>query len=170
MSPLEIGGLSLFIGTLLFGVLSILFGLPGTIIILIDALLYASVTGFERVGLKVLATLLILTVLAEIVDVAVGMSVTSKFGISRRTFLAFFCGAVAGALLLTPFLLGLGMIVGAFVGGFAGIVTSDLLQRSTLKPALREAWGVILGRVAGLCVKGLLSLIMVVITLTQVYS
>jgi len=170
LTPLEIGGLTLFILTLFFGVLSILFGLPGAIIILIGSFFYAAATGFDRIGFKVLGTLLILTVLTAIVDFAVGMSVSLKFDISRRNFLSFVGGGFVGALLLTPFLLGLGVIMGAFLGGFAGSLTSDLLQRSQRKPSLREPWGVILGRVAGLSAKGLFSLIMVVITLTQVYS
>ncbi|MDA8124796.1 MAG: DUF456 domain-containing protein [Deltaproteobacteria bacterium] len=170
MTPLEIGGLTLFILTLLFGAFSILFGLPGTIIILSDAFLYAALTGFERIGFKVLLTLLVLTVLAEIVDFAVGMSVALKFGLSRSAFLSFLLGGSVGAFVLTPFLLGLGLIVGAFLGGLAGMLVAELLQRNALKPNLREAWGVILGRTAGICVKGFFSLIMVIITLTSAYS
>jgi uncharacterized protein YqgC (DUF456 family) len=170
LTPLETGGLTLFILTLLFGAFSILFGLPGTVIILIDALLYASVTGFERIGLKVLITLLVLTILAEIVDFAVGMAVALKFGVSRSAFFSFIIGGVVGAFVMTPFMLGLGMIVGAFLGGFAGMLLTELIRRNALKPTLREAWGVILGRAAGICVKGFFSLIMVIITLTSVYS
>jgi uncharacterized protein YqgC (DUF456 family) len=39
-----------------------------------------------------------------------------------------------------------------------------------LKPAIRAAWGAILGRAAGICVKGVFALIMIVITLTSVYN
>ena len=58
MTPLEIGGLTLFILVLLFGAFSILFGFPGTVIILIDAVVYAAITGFGRIGFKILVTLL----------------------------------------------------------------------------------------------------------------
>jgi uncharacterized protein YqgC (DUF456 family) len=149
LTPLEIGGLTLFILVLLFGAFSILFGLPGTVIILIDAALYAAVTGFERIGFKILMTLLILSILAELADFAVGM---------------------AGAVLMMPFWLGLGAVVGGFIGGFAGIMTVELLRRNHLKPALRAAWGATLGRAAGICVKGIFALIMVIITLTSVYN
>ena len=89
MTPLEIGGLTLFILVLLFGTFSILFGFPGTVIILIDAVVYAAVTGFERIGFKILLTLLILSVLAEVADFAVGMAGAVKFGASRKAFWAF---------------------------------------------------------------------------------
>ena len=143
MSPLEIGGLTLFILVLLFGACSILFGLPGTIIILVDALIYAAVTGFEKIGFKVLVTLLILSVLAELVDFAVGMAGVVRFGSMRTGFWAFVIGGLIGASLLTPVLLGLGIILGAFVGGFTAMLIVEILARNRLKPSLRTAWGAI---------------------------
>ena len=71
---------------------------------------------------------------------------------------------------MTPFFLGIGLIVGTFIGGFAAMLTLELLARNRLKPTLREAWGIILGRSAGICVKGFIVLIMVIITLTSIYS
>jgi uncharacterized protein YqgC (DUF456 family) len=170
LTPLEIGGLTLFILVLLFGAFSILFGLPGTVIILIDAVLYAAVTGFERIGFKTLLTLLLLSILAEMADFAVGMGGAVKFGASRKAFFASIVGALIGALLMAPFLFGLGAVAGGFLGGFAAILIVELLRQNRLKPALRAAWGAILGRAAGICVKGVFALIMVVITLTSVYN
>jgi len=170
LSPLEVGGLTIFILVLLFGAFSILFGLPGTAIILIDAFVYAAMTGFERIGPKILITLLILSVLAEITDFAVGMAGAVKFGSSRRGFWAFFIGGLIGASLMAPFLLGLGIIAGTFLGGFVGMTAIELLDRNRLKPTLRAAWGAVLGRSAGIIVKGFFALIMVIITLTSVYS
>ena len=170
MSPWEIGGLTLFILVLLFGTFSILFGFPGTVIIFIDAVIYGAVTGFAEVGFKILIALLTLSALAEVTDVAVGMAGVVKFGASRKGLGAFLAGGLIGALLLSPFLLGLGLIVGTFIGGFIAMLTLELLTRRRLKPTLREAWGTILGRSAGICVKGFIALIMVIITLTSIYS
>ena len=170
MSPLEIGGLTLFILVLLFGTFSILFGFPGTAIIFLDAALYGAFTGFEKIGLKILVTLLILSALAEIADFAVGMAGAVKFGASRKGFWAFGIGGIIGALCMSPFFLGLGLIVGTFLGGFAAMLTVELLARNRLKPTLRAAYGAILGRAAGICVKGFFALIMLIITLTSIYS
>jgi uncharacterized protein YqgC (DUF456 family) len=167
---LEIGGQTLFILVLLFGTFTVLFGFPGTVIILIDAVLYAAFMGFDRIGIKILVILLVLSVLAELADFAVGMAGAVKFGASRRAVGASLVGAVIGAAFLTPFWLGLGAIAGAFIGGFAGIMTVELLRQQRLKPALRAAWGATLGRAVGICVKGFFALIMVVITLTSVYN
>ena len=46
----------------------------------------------------------------------------------------------------------------------------ELHDRNRLKPSFRAAWSAVLGGVAGICVKGLFALIMVIITLTGVYS
>lgn len=170
MTPLEVGGLTLFILVLLFGAFSILFGFPGTVIIFIDALIYSIITGFEKIGIKILLTLLILSALAEVADFAVGMAGAMKFGVSRKGFWAFTIGGFIGALLLTPFFLGLGLLIGTFLGGVIAILTMELLARNKLKPSLRAAYGAILGRVAGICVKGFFALIMVIITLTSIYS
>jgi len=170
LTPLEIAGLTLFILVLLFGAFTVLFGLPGTVIILVDAAVYAAVTGFDRVGIKVLIILLILSILAELADFAVGMAGAVKFGASRKAFWASLIGALIGAAFMTPFLLGFGAVIGAFIGGFAGILIVELLRRQRLKPSLRAAWGATLGRAAGICVKGFFALIMVVITLSSVYN
>lgn len=170
MTPLEVGGLTLFILVLLFGAFSILFGFPGTVIIFIDALIYSIITGFEKIGIKILLTLLILSALAEVADFAVGMAGAMKFGVSRKGFWAFTIGGFIGALLMTPLFLGLGLLIGAFLGGVIAILTMELLARNKLKPTLRAAYGAILGRVAGICVKGFFALIMVIITLTSIYS
>lgn len=170
MTPLEIGGLTLFILVLLFGAFSILFGFPGTVIIFIDALVYSVITGFDKIGIKILLTLFILSVLAEVADFAAGMAGAVKFGVSRKGFWAFTIGGFIGALLMTPFFLGLGLLVGTFLGGLIAILTVELMARNKLKPTLRAAYGAILGRVAGICVKGFFALIMVIITLTSIYS
>jgi uncharacterized protein len=170
LTPVEVGGLTLFILVLLIGTFSILFGFPGTVIILIDAFVYAAFTGFEKIGPKILITLFLLSVLAEVADFAVGMAGAIKFGVSRKGFWAFTIGGCIGAVLMTPFWMGLGLIVGTFLGGLIAIVTVELLARNKLKPTLRAAYGAILGRVAGICVKGFFAVIMVVITLTSIYS
>jgi hypothetical protein len=170
LTPLEVGGLTLFILVLLLGTFSILFGFPGTVIILIDALIYGAITGFERIGIKILVILLFLSVLAEVTDFAVSMFGAVKFGVSRRGFWAFTFGGFIGALLMAPLFLGLGLIIGTFLGGFIAMLSLELLSRSKLKPSLRATYGAILARVAGIAVKGIFAVIMVVITLTSIYS
>ena len=167
---METLGTGFFMLVLLLGIFSILFGFPGTVIILIDAAVYAALTGFDRIGGKILISLLILSILAELSDFAIGMAGAVKFGASRKSLLASVLGGIIGALLLAPFLLGLGAVLGAFLGGFVGVFTVELLQQLNLKPALRAAWGNVVGRAAGICVKGAFALVMTMITLAGVYN
>jgi len=155
---------------LLLGIFSILFGIPGTVIILIDAAIYAAFTGFDRIGWKTLATLLVLSLLAELSDFAIGMAGAAKFGASKQSLVASVMGSIVGAILLAPFLLGLGAVMGAFIGGFTGVLIVEILRQFNMKPALRAAWGTVVGRAAGICVKGAFALAMTAITLSGVYS
>jgi uncharacterized protein YqgC (DUF456 family) len=170
LSPLEILGTGFFILILLLGIFSILFGIPGTVIILIDAALYAALTGFDRIGWKTLATLLVLSILAELSDFAIGMAGAVKFGASKQSLIASVAGSIVGAAMLAPFLLGIGAVMGAFIGGFAAVFIVEILKQFNVKPALRAAWGTFIGRAAGICVKGAFALAMTAITLSGVYG
>ena len=170
LNPLEIFGVSLFIVVLLIGAFSILFGLPGTVIILLDAFVYGMVTGFEEIGFKILLTLLILSILAELAEFAVGMAGAVKFGASWRAFWCSTIGALVGAVLMAPFLLGFGAVAGGLLGGFAGVLAAELFRRNKLKTSLRAAWGALLGRAAAIFVKGGFALIMKVMVLSAIFD
>ncbi len=170
MTPLEIVGLSVFIIILFIGIFSIIFGIPGTVIILIDVILYALITGFERVTIKIILLLLVMSVLAEGIDFSLGVAGAARFGISKKVIWISIISSFIGALALTPFFFGLGTVAGSFLGGFTGTLAVELIEQSRLKPALRIGYRAILGRVAGTLLKGSLALAMVVITMSNVYS
>jgi uncharacterized protein YqgC (DUF456 family) len=166
----EIAGLTVFIVVLFLGVFSTVFGFPGTVLILIDALIYALVTGFDKIGFKVLSVLIILSVLAEAMDFGLSMAGAERFGATRRGAWASVIGGIAGAAVLSPFFYGLGTFAGVFVGGFTGIFIVEMIRQREFKPALRASYGAIMGRVAAIIVKGLISLVMVIVILLSVYS
>lgn len=170
MAPLEIAGMAIFILVMFSGVFSIVFGMPGTIIILIDAILYAMFSGFEKIGIKVILILLVISLVAETLDFALGMAGSVRLGISRKAIWASVIGAFVGAIIMTPALMGLGTIAGSFLGGFAGVAMIELIRQSQLKPALRTGYGTILVMFAGMLVKGFFALVMTIITLTNIYS
>lgn len=170
MSPFEIAGMTIFILVLFVGVFSIVLGLPGTVIILIDAILYAMFTGFDKIGIKILVILLIISLLAEALDFLLGIAGAAQHGTSRTGIWASLIGGVTGAIIMTPVLFGFGTILGGFLGGFAGVLILEMIHQRQLKPALRAGYGVILGRFAGMFVKGFFALTMITITLTNIYS
>jgi hypothetical protein len=94
----------------------------------------------------------------------------ARFGASRKGIWAALFGSLIGVVLATPFFLGIGTLLGIFLGGFTGVFLVELMNQGKLKPAFRASYGVILGRITGIMIKGLLSILMVVITLYHIYS
>lgn len=152
------------------GIFSTIFGIPGTIIILIDVLFYAFITGFEKIGIKIIFILIAITILAEGLDFVLGMSGAARLEITKRVVWISAVGGLAGAMILTPVFFGLGAVLGIFLGGFACVLMLELFHQSKLKPALRAGYGAILGRVAGTLAKGFCALVMIIITMSNIYS
>lgn len=170
MTPIEAVGLTVFILILFLGIFSILFGFPGTIIILLASVLYSMLTGFDRIGIRVLFILAGISLTAELLEFYLGIRGAAKFGASKGNIVASLIGAVAGAVIMTPFLLGLGTLTGAFLGGFAGTFIVEIIRRKDLKPAMRASYGAVAGRVAGTLAKGFFALLMIVMVLSAIYS
>ncbi len=168
--PLEAAGLTLFILALAAGIFATVFSLPGTVLILVASFLYALFTGFEPIGFRVLAVLAILSVAAEAGEFVLGMLGAARFGASRKAFWVSLGGGLLGAFLLAPLLFGAGALLGMFVGSFAGMLAAEVLRQRQIKPALRAAWGALLGTAAGILFKGLCALAMTVIVLMKIYS
>jgi uncharacterized protein YqgC (DUF456 family) len=155
---------------LFLGIFLTVFGLPGTVLILLAVVGYALLTGFAQIGFKVILMLLLMTIVAELLDVGLGMAGAVRFGSSRAGMWAALIGSFAGAVLLTPFFLGLGVLMGIFLGGSAAVFIVEMIQRGKLKPAFRAGIGAMLGRMAGIAVKGVFAILMVTITLYHIYS
>lgn len=170
MPPVEITGLNIFIFFLFLGVFSTVYGLPGTIVIFLDAFIYAAATGFGKIGFKILLLLFVLSAMAEAIDVGSQMAGAARFHFTRKSFLGSIAGSLAGVIVLTPILYGLGTLIGIFAGGFGVVVISELLYQSRLKQSLRTGYKAMLGKILALSAKGCLTLIMVMITLMTIYS
>ena len=170
MSPLEAAGLTIFILVMLIGFFAILLGLPGTLVILFDVLVYALVTGFDKIGFGTLLALVAISALAESLEFLFGITWARRYGTSKRGVAASIVGGIIGAVVLTPVFLGLGALIGSFLGALAGAFAVEILSQRELKPAARAGFGALMGRLAGLFAKGLCGLAMVIITLLAIYS
>lgn len=163
-------GLTAFMLVLFLGVFITVFGLPGTVLILIDVLIYALLTGFVRVGFMTIFILALISIMAELIDFGVGMAGAVRFGSSRAGIWSAVFGGFAGAIILAPWFLGIGVLLGIFLGGGISVFVMEMLRRRKLKPAFRASIGAVLGRMTGITVKGLLAVMMVAITLHHIYS
>jgi hypothetical protein len=170
LSPIETAGLTVFILVLFSGIFLSVFGLPGAVLILINAVAYAFVTGFARIGFTVILILAVMAIIAEMLDFCLGMIGAVRFGVSHLGIWAALFGSLAGAIILIPFFLGLGVLIGIFLGGSAAVFVMEMLKRRKQKPVFRAGIGATLGGMTGIAVKGMLSIVMAAVTLFHIYS
>jgi uncharacterized protein len=163
---MEILGYVLFVVAILVGLIIIPLGLPGTVLILIVAGVYAWLTDFAIIGGWSLVVLTGLTIISETADnwlTAVGVK---RYGGSTRAMWLSVPGALLGAMLLgapLALLLGpLGPIAGGFLGAFASVVLYEWSREKNVQAALRVGWGTLLGRAAGILLKMVIAIGMVV--------
>ncbi len=144
------GMIAAFVLTLLI----MLFGLVGTILPVVPglpimwggAMIYALLTGFEKIDWTYLIIFGALTVAVQALDYVANLYGAKKMGASGWGILGAFLGMVVG--LFTGGLLGL--LLGPFVGAVLGEI---LMGRKTASQALKAGVGTFLGFLGGTLVK-----------------
>jgi uncharacterized protein YqgC (DUF456 family) len=149
------------------GLVSIAFGLPGTIIILGCIFVYAQSTHFHAaVGIPFFVFLCVLTVIAETADNWLAAVGARHYGASTGSIWLSFFGGIAGAIIIggpLAIVFGpLGPVVGAFVGAFLFVIAYEFYSGKKGSEALRAGWGTFLGRVAGMVLKLVISVAMII--------
>lgn len=167
-------GAAVLLAGMIAGVIIIPFGLPGTIVILVSVLIYAIMTDFSAgVGVWFFVLLCILTLIAETADnwlTAVG---ARKFGASHAATWLSLLGGLGGAIfiggplaiVLGPF----GPIVGGFAGAFLIVFLYERYKGRDNREALRAGFGTFLGRAAGIVLKLVIAIAMVVAVAAAVF-
>ncbi len=159
-----------FILVLFLGMYSIVFGFPGTLVILFAILIFSGATGFTRIEPKHIAVIALVSVIAEAAGALVDVSNPRKPRYSPAVVVAAFAGSIAGAVILTPVLLGAGTFLGLFLGGFAGLLVMQKVEQKKLKSAFREPIRATLMRSVSVCGKGLVAMAIMAFVLVRVYS
>jgi len=180
-------GTVLFVITLFVGVLATLVGLPGTVLILLDAVIFSACHGFQRPHWWFLLILLVVSILAEISDNLLSALGVKAGGGSPRASLWALIGGVAGAIVGANFspvlsLLGVagglaGVVFGVIVPPFAlaaagGFLASYICELHTGKSpieARKAGWAALAGRLAGVLLKAVLASVMVALVLSAAF-
>jgi len=148
-----------------------LFGLPGTVVIFFDVLLYAIFTGFEDVGWKIIIFLFASSVIAEAVEFFWIISETpQQTASSKKSMKAAVFGALTGVVLLTSLWGGPGIWIGFFLGGLIGIMIMETIRQMKLKAPFRTLNAFIFNTIGKNAVKGFISLCMIAFSLSNIYS
>lgn len=165
---METGFLALLVLLFIVGFFSILFGFPGTWIILAAAGLYGSGTGFEKITLSLLAILALLATAGEVVEYFFGVAGARRLGASRKGAFFSIVGGLVGAIIGAPIFFGLGALIGLFAGAFVGAFGYELIRYRNLMRSFKSGIGALLGRASGTAAKLFLALAMIVTVLLRI--
>lgn len=128
--------------------------LPGTPLVFLGILLVAAADRFERISVGTVVALGVVTVLVAACDYAATALGVKKLGGSRWGMVGAVVGLFVG-LLLPP----IGLLVGPLLGAIAG----EMLSGRPRGEATRAGLGALLGFVAGLVVKVVAAIGMVIV-------
>lgn len=162
--------LALYILVSLAGLISLIFGLPGTFIILGASVLYGWYGGFSEITVRVIIILVVLALAGELIEFLLGILGSKKYESSNRAIVGSIIFGIIGAVMGAPFFFGIGAVIGAFAGAFAGAILMELSQGKKMDEAIKSGWGAFLGRVAGTISKGAVGIAMIAITVLAVLS
>jgi uncharacterized protein YqgC (DUF456 family) len=152
-------GLALFV--MLIGLVgTVLPVLPGTILILLGALLYAVVDGFQLVGWPTLIVLGLLTLVATTADIWASSAGAKVSGASGWSIVTGLIGGLAGFILLS--------LPGAIIGAVGGVLLTEIVRVGDWKKALKAGSGWLIGWAISAVVQLGIGLIMVAIFVWQV--
>ncbi len=169
MIVLEILGHLLFWIIMVGSVLVIPVGVPGTFIIVANALVFAWLTGFAELTWGTVGLLLLVALVVEAFEFFIGAAAAGKYGGSRRAMAGAVLGGFVGAIWATPILPLVGTLVGAFAGAFAGAAVFEYSSSKDLDKSLRVGFGAFLGAIGGKLTKVAAATAMVVMVGFSVY-
>jgi hypothetical protein len=156
-------GLFVLVALATLALACLVIGLPGTFFLFAIALAYAWITGFEMVTWGTLAWLLALAVVGEVLELASAAAGTGGERPSRRVAVSALLGGVVGGLVGTPFLLGVGSLLGALAGAFTGAALAASSEGKETPSALRSGMTALRGRLLGFVVKASIGVVMLIV-------
>lgn len=142
---------------------SLVLGLPGTFLIVGIALVYAWATGFAAVQWSTIGWLLLLAVLGEGIEFLASGAGAAGARPSRRVTISALAGALIGGIVGTPFLFGVGSLLGALVGAFAGAALAVRAEGGSLDESITTGFAALKGRLLGFVLKAALAGVMVIV-------
>lgn len=164
---METLALIILIVTALVGFIAIFFTTFGTLIITVGSLIFAMMTGFQILTIKVVIILLTLYFIGEVFEYFFIILGAKKLGASNAAVAGALIGGVLGAVLGVGFL-GVGLILGTFFGIFLGAFFVELLIHKDIAKAAKAGAGGVLGRVGSVAAKIIIAVIMFVIIAIRV--
>ena len=127
--------------------------IPGTVLILVGAVLHRLTLGAEHsVGWVTFVALTVLMLASQALELLSGSIGAKYFGATRWGAIGGILGGIFGLFF---------GLVGLIVGPLLGVLIGELLGGQEVLPATRSTWGTLLGTTAGMIGKVLIALLMI---------
>ena len=145
---------------LLFAVVPIL---PGSLLVWIGIVAWASADGYHAIGWPLLAVLGVIALIAVGGDIYVTTVITRKSGGSWKAVVGAMIGGLAGGALLSAPLPFIGTIIGGILGSVAGVIVVEFFIQREWQKALKAGGGFLVGYFASTAVRLILCLAMIAV-------
>lgn len=164
------GASVLAVGLMFFGLIgSILPVVPGPLLIWLGALVWAWGNDFQAVGWPTLLFLGVMTLLAWASDLLLTAFFARRTGVSWKAVVGAVLGGLAGGLLMGGWIPILGTVLATVVGGVAGILLVESLDKRDLHRGARAGRGYIVGFLASSILEATLAVLMILLFVWQAY-
>ncbi len=134
--------------------------LPGPLLVLLGAFVYAWHTDYTEVSWAVLGVLAGLTLFSQLLDYLASMIGAKKFGAGKWGMIGALVGGIAG-------LFSAG-VIGIIIGPFIGAIFFELAGGKGFRSSLKIGFGTLVGFLGGAVGKGIIAVTMIFIFLYQV--
>lgn len=161
---MHVAGLLLLIVFCLAAAATLVFGLPGTVLLVVVAAVYGWATGFAELSVRVLLWLIALAAAAEGFELLSATIAVGGEKPSRRVSLSALAAAFVGGIVGTPFLFGVGSLIGALLGAFIGATLASRSEGRAATTAVQAGMAAMTGRLVGFIVKAAIAVAMIVLT------
>ncbi len=144
---------AIFTVLLLPGIAGAFLPIPGLLYMLLVALIFGFIDGFQNILLWELGVLAGIAVLSTINDYLSGILGAKYGGAGKKSVLYGFFGMLVGTFLLPPF--------GGLLGIFLGILLAEILRHGNKEKAVRAATGSLIGSAIGMAITLVLSIVFI---------
>lgn len=169
MSPLSLAAVVAYILMFIGLIGSVLPIVPGPLLILLGAGLWAWADGFEAVGWPTLVVLLILALLAWASDLVLVTVFSRRMGISWKAIAAAIAGGLIGGLVFGGWIPVIGTLVATIVGAIVGIVLLETIDKRDFRLALRASRATLISYVVSSMLEATLAVLMILLFVWQAF-
>ncbi|MFH1799705.1 MAG: DUF456 domain-containing protein [Candidatus Omnitrophota bacterium] len=136
----------------LAGFIAVFFTGPGTLLVLLGAVLFAIMTRFSVLDPWTLVLLLALYLFGEFMEYAATVIGAKRLGASNTAIVGAIAGGIFGAVIGSGWFI-VGIIPGTLIGIFLGAFVLELLVRRDWRQSLKSGIGSLVGRAGSLVAK-----------------